>query len=65
MAIVMTIKSSLGGMIYVADDCYRDVPEEELQRRRDETGRVILAIDRRAQLDRMRQEQAEDRQPRA
>lgn len=65
MAIVMTIHCKNGGTIYVDDACYAGVPEEELQRRRDETGRAILAIDRRAQLDRLRAERERMEQPRS
>lgn len=59
MAIVKEIKSRWGGVIRVADDAYRDVPEAELQRRRNETGRVILEIDRRAQMEKLAQERGQ------
>lgn len=59
MAIVKEIKSRWGGTILVDDSAYRGVPEAELQRRRDETGRVILEIDRRVQLARLAAENNE------
>ena len=53
MAIVMEIKCASGARALVADDYYRDVSEEELERRRQETWRVVRQIDRRIQLEKM------------
>ena len=52
MAIVKTMECANGGRITIRDDRYRDASAEELARRRAETSRAILAIDRKAQLAR-------------
>lgn len=57
MAVVMEFKSAYGVKVRVLDDLYRDVPAEELERRRQETAREILRIDRAWQLARMEEEQ--------
>lgn len=57
MAVVMEFKSVYGVKVRVLDDLYRDVPAEELERRRQETAREILRIDRAWQLARMEEEQ--------
>lgn len=44
MAIVKTIQHRWGGVIRVADDCYRGVPESELARRREATQRAASRI---------------------
>ena len=53
MAVVMEFKSVYGVRVRVLDDYYRDVPIEEQRRRRQETAREILRIDRACQLARM------------
>ena len=55
MAVVMEFKSAYGVKVRVLDDLYRDVPAEELERRRQETAREILRIDRAWQLARMKE----------
>lgn len=55
MAIVMEFKSAYGVRVLVKDDYYRDVPIEEQKRRRQETAREILRIDRACQLARMKE----------
>ena len=55
MAVVMEFKSAYGVKVQVLDDLYRDVPAEELRRRRQETAREILRIDRACQLARMKE----------
>lgn len=57
MAIVREIMNRYGGVILVADDAYRTASEAELQRRREETNRAIIEIDRAWQLARMEEEQ--------
>lgn len=57
MAVVMEFKSAYGVKVRVLDDLYRDVPAEELERRRQETAREILRIDRAWQLARMEKEE--------
>lgn len=44
MAIVQTIQHRWGGVILIDDSAYRGVPEEELERRREETRRVAGQI---------------------
>ena len=56
MAVVMEFKSAYGVKVRVLDDLYREVPLEEQRRRRQETAREILRIDRAWQLARMEQE---------
>lgn len=60
MAVVMEFVSAYGVKVRVLDDCYRDVPLEEQRRRRQETAREILRIDRACQLARMKE--AEERE---
>lgn len=55
MAVVMEFKSAYGVRVLVKDDYYRDVPIEEQKRRRQETAREILRIDRACQLARMKE----------
>ena len=55
MAVVMEFKSAYGVKVQVLDDLYRDVPAEALRRRRQETAREILRIDRACQLARMKE----------
>lgn len=57
MAVVMEFRSVYGVKVRVLDDLYRDVPAEELERRRQETAREILRIDRAWQLARMEKEE--------
>lgn len=61
MAIVMDFKSAYGVRVLVKDDYYRDVPLEEQRRRREETAREILRIDRACQLARMKEAEAQAR----
>ena len=49
MAIVRTIQGANGGTVKIADDCYRGVSAEALERRRAEISRAILRIDRKYQ----------------
>lgn len=64
MAIVAEFKCANGARVQIADDCYRGISAEELERRWAAVGREILRIDRAVQLERLRQERAEA-QPRA
>lgn len=62
MAIVMEFVSTYGVRVQVHDDYYRDVPIEEQRRRRQETAREILRIDRAHQLAMMREAEAQEGQ---
>ena len=55
MAIVRTIQCENGGRAMIADDCCAGLSAEELERRRLEISRAILAIDRAAQEREARQ----------
>ena len=53
MAIVRTIQCENGGTVMIADDCYRGLSAEELERRHAEISRVILRIDRKYQANKL------------
>ena len=51
VAIVREFIHPNGAHVIVRDDCYRDLSEEEIERRRDEVRRVMAMIEYRRQQE--------------
>ncbi len=60
MAIVKVLHNANGGTVMIADDCCTGLSAEELERRRLAISRAILNIDRKCQLQRMKEQKNED-----
>ena len=60
MAIVKVLHNANGGTVMIADDCCTGLSAEEIERRRLAISRAILNIDRKCQLQRMREQKNEE-----
>ena len=61
MAVVREMHMANGATVRIHDDCYRDLPREELELRRAEVEAAIWRIDRNAQLRAMEANKREGR----